>query len=60
MTFMSYDDFERAFKAKYPQGSFTKPVMMHNTMTIQFAAGGKKYTYKGRYIEVSRKLGLIA
>jgi len=60
MTIISYTDFEAAFKAKYPQGSFTKPIMMQNTITIQFVPGGKKYTYTGRYDTVSRKLGLAA
>jgi hypothetical protein len=59
MTMMSSTDFEKAFLEKYPQGSFTRPTLMQNSITIQFVSGGKKYTYRGRYIDVSRKLGLI-
>ena len=44
MIFMGYSDFEAAFKTKYPTGSFTAPIMMQNTMTVQFTTGGKKYT----------------
>ena len=59
MIIMSYTAFEKAFKAKYPQGSFTKPVMFQNNMKIQFTPDGKVYTYAGRYDTVAQKLGLI-
>ena len=60
MQFMSYTEFEQLFKARYPAGSFTKPLITQHSITVQFTPGGKQYTYKGRYDTVAQKLGLTA
>ena len=56
---MTYDDLERAFYARYPEGSFVATsIRKAGAVKVQFRSGALTYTYKGSPEDIARRMSL--